>query len=147
MTIPLLLLILFFNLLQPQMKYLAAYALLALSGKKDICTHTLIQPLLTSKLSLAVFNHMPLIARSIKLSKPAKENPFTNLLLTDKADWEAQAPPLPKLPTRNKPPRNRHPRRKSLKRSNNPRKFNQNHLKNNKTQIWETCSDDTREHI
>lgn len=129
------------------MKYLAAYALLALSGKKDICTHLFIQPLVTSKLSSAVFNHMPLMPRSIKSLKPAKENPSINSSLTDKVDWEAlPQPPLPRL-TRNKLPRNRSlKRKKNLKRSNSPRRL-KSHLKNNKTQILEICSDDTHTHI
>lgn len=129
------------------MKYLAAYALLALSGKKDICTHLLIQPLVTSKLSSTVFKLMPLIARSTKSLKPAKENPSINSSLTDKVDWEAHPQPLlPKLTRKNLPRSRNLKRKKNLKRSNSPRKL-KNHLKNNKKQIWEICSDDTHRHI
>jgi len=49
------------------MKYLAAYALLALSGKTNISNQSLIQPPKTLKLFSTAFNPMPLTKNSTEL--------------------------------------------------------------------------------
>jgi hypothetical protein len=128
------------------MKYLAAYALLALSGKKDISTHLVIQPPRTSKPSSVASHRMPLTKKSIKSSPPPRENPSISSSTTGKRDSEAP-PPLPSQPRRRTLPRRRR-RRRNPKRSNSPRRrLLRRLLKNNKTQISEICSDDTHTHI
>lgn len=52
------------------MKYLAAYALLSLSGKKDVSKPTFIQALRTSSPSWEPSNLTQLMTRSAKLSRP-----------------------------------------------------------------------------
>ena len=66
------------------MKYLAAYALLALSGKKDISNIWLIQKQLTSSPSSETSDLMSLTKMSIDALTASRENPFTNLSPMDK---------------------------------------------------------------
>ena len=128
------------------MKYLAAYALLALSGKKDISTLTSTQPPMTSNLSSAASNPTPAMLKSMKWSKHSRASPFTNSSLKDKADSEMLPPLLlAKLLRRRSRRRRRSPRRRK-----NPRRrksLRLKHPKNNKTPIWEISSDDTHSHI
>lgn len=131
------------------MKYLAAYALLALSGKKDISTPPLIQLQAILKPCSPVSNPTPPMQRSTKSSTLSRESPSINSLLMDSHDWEAHLHRLPRL-RRKKPPRRRrksqNPRKKSPRRKS-PRRRSWMSRKNNKTQILETSSDDTHRHI
>lgn len=125
------------------MKYLAAYALLTLGGKKDISTSHLTQPPQTWRLFSAVSSLTLLMPKSIKLSQLLRGNLFTNSSLRDKADSETVLHLLAKLPKRRKS------RRKSLKRKSrnkSPRRKPHQPPKK-KTQISEISSDDTHPHI
>lgn len=126
------------------MKYLAAYALLALSGKKDISTPSLIQPQAILKPCSTASNPTPQMQRSTKSSRLSRERPSINSLLTDSHVWEARLPLLPR-PRRRRLPRRR--RRSPSPRRKNPRRRSLRSLKNNKTQILEISSDDTHRHI
>ena len=60
------------------MKYLAAYALLALSGKKDISNFDSTQKPQMSNLYSATSDLKSLTTMSIDASKVSRENPFTS---------------------------------------------------------------------
>lgn len=126
------------------MKYLAAYALLALSGKKDISTPPLIQPQAILKPCSTASNPTLQMQRSTKSSRPSRERPSINSSLTDSHVWEAHLPLLPR-PRRRRLPRRR--RRSQSPRRKNPRRRSWRSRKNNKTQILEISSDDTHRHI
>jgi hypothetical protein len=66
------------------MKYLAAYALLALSGKKDISTGDFIQMQRISNPYSVAFNLTPLMPKSTKSLLPSREKPSINSSLRDK---------------------------------------------------------------
>lgn len=121
------------------MKYLAAYALLTLSGKKEISMYFIMQPLKISNLS-SVASHANLMMLKSKLFSPmSRENLSINSLLTETRDSEDQHQPLKlQLQERNNNPRrNKSQRRKSnLKRKNNP------YQSQNKIKIWEDSSID-----
>lgn len=128
------------------MKYLAAYALLALSGKKDICTHQSTQPPMTSSPSSAASNPTPPMQKSTRWSMPSRVRPFTRSSLKVKADSETLLQLVPASPPRRRP----RLRRKSPRRRRNPRRRKSprsKHPKNNKMPIWEISSDDTHSHI
>lgn len=115
------------------MKYLAAYALLALSGKKDISTSRSTQTPRTSRDFSAASNPTPLMQKSMRSSTLSEARPSTSSSLKDRAD--SATPPLP-LPLR--PPIRRMPRRKRRRKSlrrrrKNPRKRSRKLPKNNKT--------------
>ena len=121
----------------PQMKYLAAYALLTLSGKKDISNTHLIQKQPISSPSLETSDLTSLMKTSIDASTALRENPFTNSLLRDrkKSDQalELQLLLLPQMLQR----------RRRRKRKNNKRKPHHHPLRKKKlTKTWETCSVD-----
>jgi hypothetical protein len=121
------------------MKYLAAYALLALSGKKEISNAILIKTLEISKLFSEVFKPMPLMLKSTKLSMLLEERPSISLLLRDKLDWEAHL--LLHQTIRKMLPRKRR-KRKSPRRNNNPKRKLRRLLRKRKMLIWEICSVD-----
>lgn len=125
------------------MKYLAAYALLALSGKKDISTPPLTQPQATLKPCSAAFNPTPPMQRSTKSSRLSRERPSINWLLRDNHVWEAH---LHLLRLRRRRLLRRRRRSQSLRRRS-PRRRLWMMSKNNKTQILEISSDDTHRHI
>lgn len=123
------------------MKYLAAYALLALSGKKDISTFCSTQPPTISSLSSDLSDLKLPMTTSTELSKPSRESPSINLLLMDQSALEP-ADPLPSLLLllllqRRIPlplPKNNNPRRRKLPNPwRNPRR----------RWIWEICSVDS----
>ena len=104
------------------MKYLAAYALLSLSGKKDICNFfSSSQPPLISK----TFSEPPtaplLTLISPDWSKLWKEKMWTNWLPAEfqKSEAQPQLQVQSQLPNKrkNNNPRNKHQRKKSNQRS------------------------------
>lgn len=105
------------------MKYLAAYALLALGGKKDISTSKSIQPLMTSSPSLDPSALTLPTRTSRELSTPSRASPSTSWSLTDRSALAPQAPhpllPLPLLPRR-RPLKNNNPRRRRLPSPRSP---------------------------
>jgi len=121
------------------MKYLAAYALLALSGKKDICTSYLIQPLRILKLFSAVSSPTHLTMTSTKSSQLWRENLSINSLLKDNFVLVAvdllQVEELQRLPKRRRLLKNNNPRKKkNQRRKKSP--------KSKKMKIWEVSSID-----
>ena len=65
------------------MKYLAAYALLALSGNNNICINLIIKPLLTSREYLVMLKSKLMMLILIDFLNLSKENLFINLLLKE----------------------------------------------------------------
>lgn len=97
------------------MKYLAAYALLALSGKKDISNIWFIQKQLTSSPSSETSDLMSLTKMSIDALTASRENPFTNLSPMDKRKSDlalALEPLLPHQPKKTKKTKNNKRRKK-----------------------------------
>ena len=102
----------------PQMKYLAAYSLLALSGKKDICRVEVIQLLPTSRPCWAASPPPPTTKTSTRSSVCSRASPSTNsspqgravLVLPPPSHLPLLPPLLPALPPRNSSPS---PRRRS----------------------------------
>ena len=121
------------------MKYLAAYALLALSGKKEISNAILTKTLEISKLFSEVFNPTPLMLKSTKSSMPLEERPSISSSLRDRVDWEAHLLLHPAI--RKMLPRRRR-RRKSPRRNNNLKRKLRRLLRKRKMPIWEICSVD-----
>lgn len=78
------------------MKFLAAYTLLALSGKKDISTPSSMQPPPTSRVSLARATSPAMTPTSTDSSNPSRARRSTNSLL--KAPPKSETPQLPSLP-------------------------------------------------
>lgn len=129
----------YFNLFQPQMKYLAAYALLSLSGKKDISTNAPTQLLRTSKDCSEASNPTQLMTRSTKLSQLSRVKPSISSSEKARPVWEARLPPLPRL-RRRKPPKRR--RRSPSQRRRSPRRRLLKSPRRRKMLISEICSDD-----
>ena len=100
----------------PQMKYLAAYALLALSGKKDISKNSFTQRQLTSSLFSATSDRRSQTMTSTDVSTPSRESPSTNSSPTDrrKSDQAPLPPHPPPRPTKNNKRRRKSPRRRKL---------------------------------
>ena len=123
------------------MKYLAAYALLALSGKKDISTSHPTQPPRILNPSSVAFNPMPLMPKLTRSSTLSRARLSTSSFLRVRADSEL-APDLlpPRSLTRRTIRRKKSPRRRRRPRSPSPRR--RRHPKNNKMPIWEISSDD-----
>lgn len=123
------------------MKYLAAYALLALSGKKEVSNAILTKTLEISKPSSEVSSPTPPMMKSTRSSMPSEERLFTSSLLRDRADWAA---PLLLHPTRliRKMLPRRTIKRKSPRRNNNLKRKLRRPLRRKKMLIWEICSVD-----
>ena len=119
------------------MKYLAAYALLALSGKKDISKNTFTQRQLTSSLFSATSDRRSLTMTSTDASTPSRENPSTNSSPTDRKKSARALLPLPP-PPQPRPTKNNKRRRKSPRR----RRLPLPPRKNRPTKISETSSVD-----
>ena len=124
---------------KPHMKYLAAYALLTLSGKNNISISYPIQLPMTLKRSSPVSNPIPLTINSTELLRPWKESNFINWLLREARELD-QVDQLLLLHQRQLRrskllKNNNQRRRRSLKRSKN--------LKLSRLmRIWEICSAD-----
>lgn len=122
------------------MKYLAAYALLALSGKNNISTSCNTQPPMILKVCSVASNLPPPMMNLTELSSLWRESRFISLLLREPRELE-QVDPLPLLQAkaplpRRKPLKNNNPRRKkSPRRSKSPKS-------SRLTKIWEIYSAD-----
>lgn len=123
------------------MKYLAAYALLALSGKKEISNAILMKTLEMLKLFSEAFNHTPLMMKSTKSSMPLEERLSINLSLRDRVDWEAHLLLHQIREIRKMLPRKRR-KRKSPRRNNNLKRKLRILLRKRKKPIWEIFSVD-----
>ena len=108
------------------MKYLAAYALLSLSGKKDICTFfSSSQPLLTLKKSSDLPTATLPTLTSTDWSKLWRVKMSTSWLQVDSPKSETQVQLQLEMPVQSQPPnkrknnnqRNKHQKRKSNQRS------------------------------
>lgn len=126
------------------MKYLAAYALLALSGKKEISTPSSTQMHRILNPSSEAFNPTPPMKKSTRSSRPSEESPSINSSPKDRLASEAPPPQLPPSPLkRRRLLRNNSPRR----RSNNPRRRSSSPPRKRKTQISEISSDDDNHYL
>jgi hypothetical protein len=122
-----------------QMKYLAAYTLLALSGKKDISISPLTQPPTTSRTSSPPPMSPSMTRKLPPSSTRSREKPSINSLPRAAPSLELD-PPLrpPRLLSRRSPRKRKSPRR----RRNRKRKKNLSLWRRMK--ILEDCSIDTR---
>lgn len=102
------------------MKYLAAYALLTLSGKKEISNYHSIQKLLTSRHCSARSDHRPLMMTSIESSKASRASPSTSSSPTEPRRSAQDHPPELLPPVL--------PRRRRLSRKNNKRRLHPRRL-------------------
>ena len=122
------------------MKYLAAYALLALSGKTNISTQALIQPPRTLKLFSTASNLTLLTRNSTESWMLCRERAYTSSLPKEQ---KGLAPVLLLLLLQE---RLRRRRSRLLKNSNPRRRKNRRRRKNQRlrrlTRIWEICSAD-----
>ena len=103
------------------MKYLAAYALLALAGKNNISTHHNTQPPKISKQSSPASNPTPTTTNSTELSRLWRENRSISWSLRVPRESELvdqllllEAKPKKK---RSRPPKNNNPRRRKSPKS------------------------------
>lgn len=123
------------------MKYLAAYALLTLSGNKNISTLVIMQLPTTSGECSAVLLLKPPTRTSTESSHCSREKMSTNSSPKDLADWAPQ--PLSPLVVLAQPqlPRLKKSRR-SKPRNNNPRRLLRSKSQSLRMKTWEICSVD-----
>ena len=122
------------------MKYLAAYALLTLSGKKDISTTFITQPQKILNLSSAASNAKQTMLKSKASSPTSRASQSTNSSPTAKRESEAvqHQSLIPRQLARNNNPR----RNKSQRRNKSLKRKNSLYLSLNKNKIWEDSSID-----
>ena len=122
------------------MKYLAAYALLTLSGKKDISNSHVIQKQLTSSHSSEPSDPTSPMKTSIDALRVLRENPSTNSSPKDKRETDLVL--VPHQPPQPVTIQSR--RRKRIKNNKRKRKLLPHPPKKNKpTKISEISSDDS----